>query len=449
MEIGNKRRDSEDGQKQEVVKRVKSQEPNYAYLETVIREKLDFDSEKICCVTLSSLNVYCCLVCGHYYQGRHEKSPAFIHSINENHHVFLNLTNLKFYILPQNIQILHEDKVQLLNGIKYALYPTYSVKDLQSFPKQCFDLSNRAYLNGFIGFTNTTTYDYAHSALLLISHMKPLRDYFLLNNFDNQGEFIKRLSICIKKIWSPKLFKHYLSVDDFVTYLKVKEGLNLRLVDPRVFLLWLFNRICSSSKQLKSISNKSCKGKVKIVEIGKDPKDDGPATTKINVKPFWVLTLTLPEFSPFKDGNTVDNLPQINISQLLSKFSDIRDPSANNIFKLTHLPQFLIFHFNRFDHSSEHPVKSRNQTIVEFSGELKVLYANYRLKANVIHTVIKLPSTDGNTSDGDERSHWVTQLYDGKNDKWIEIDGINTTEREAELLFLGETFIQVWEKQEP
>lgn len=449
MEIDNKRRHSEDELKQETVKRVKSQEPNYAYLETVIREKLDFDSEKICCVTLSPLNVYCCLVCGHYYQGRHEKSPAFIHSINENHHVFLNLTNLKFYILPQNIQILHDDKVQLLNGIKYALYPTYSVKDLQSFPKQCFDLNNRAYLNGFIGFTNAATYDYAHSALLLISHINPLRDYFLLNNFDNQGEFIKRLSICIKKIWSPKLFKHYLSVDDFVTYLKVKEGLNLSLVDPRFFLLWLFNRICLSSKQLKSISNKSCKGKVKIVEIGRESEGNGPVTTKISVKPFWVLTLTLPEFSPFKDGNTVDNLPQINISQLLTKFSDIRAPSANSVLKLTHLPQYLIFHFNRFDHRSEHPVKSRNQTIVEFSSELEVLHANYRLKANVVHTAIKSPSTDGNASDGDERSHWITQLYDDKNDKWVEIDGINTTEREAELLFLSETFIQVWEKQEP
>ncbi|CAI4061028.1 hypothetical protein SKDZ_06G0690 [Saccharomyces kudriavzevii ZP591] len=448
MKIDHKRRFSANEPKQEAVKKVKSQEPDYAYLETVVREKIDFDSEKICCITLSPLNVYCCLVCGHYYQGRHEKSPAFIHSINENHHVFLNLTNLKFYILPQNIQILNDNKIQLLNGIKYALYPTYCTKDLQSFPKQCFDLSNRAYLNGFIGFTNSAAYDYAHTVLLLISHIAPLRDCFLLNHFDNEGEFIKRLSTCIKKIWSPKLFKHHLSVNDFVTYLKVKEGLDLRFIDPRFFLLWLLNKICSSSKQLKSILNQSCKGKVKITKIENETEENGPIISKVNVKPFWVLTLDLPEFSPFKDGNTVENLPQVNIIQLLTKFSNRQTYYADTLFELTRLPQFLIFHFNRFDRSSEHPVKNRNQTVVEFSNELELLHAKYRLKTNVVHVVIKASSTDGNAFNGDERSHWITQLYDDKNEKWIEVDGLNTTEREAELLFLNETFIQVWEKQE-
>lgn len=31
---------------------------------------LDFDFEKVCSVSLSNLNVYACLVCGKYYQGR-------------------------------------------------------------------------------------------------------------------------------------------------------------------------------------------------------------------------------------------------------------------------------------------------------------------------------------------------------------------------------------------
>ena len=85
---------------------------------------------------------------------------------------------------------------------------------------------------------------------------------------------------------------------------------------------------------------------------------------------------------------------------------------------------------------------------MEFSSELEILHVKYRLKANVVHVVIKQPATDGNAFNGDEKSHWITQLYDNKSEKWIEIDGINTTEREAELLFLKETFIQVWEKQE-
>lgn len=39
------------------------------YLDTIDRSVLDFDFEKQCCVTLTHLNVYACLVCGKFYQG--------------------------------------------------------------------------------------------------------------------------------------------------------------------------------------------------------------------------------------------------------------------------------------------------------------------------------------------------------------------------------------------
>ena len=61
------------------------------YLDTVNRAALDFDFEKVCSISLSNLNVYGCLVCGKYFQGRSKKSPAYAHSISEDHHVFINL----------------------------------------------------------------------------------------------------------------------------------------------------------------------------------------------------------------------------------------------------------------------------------------------------------------------------------------------------------------------
>jgi fatty-acid desaturase len=39
------------------------------YLETINRNILDFDFEKLCSVSLSNINVYACLVCGKYFQG--------------------------------------------------------------------------------------------------------------------------------------------------------------------------------------------------------------------------------------------------------------------------------------------------------------------------------------------------------------------------------------------
>ena len=64
----------------------------YAYLSfDDVVQVLDFDFEKFCSVSLSNKNVYACLVCGKYYQGRGKKSHAYTHSLEAGHHVYINL----------------------------------------------------------------------------------------------------------------------------------------------------------------------------------------------------------------------------------------------------------------------------------------------------------------------------------------------------------------------
>lgn len=76
----------------------KDKETTDLYLETIDRHMLDFDFEKVCSVSLSHLNVYACLTCGKYYQGRGKTSHAYFHSIDKDHHVFINLTTLKVIV---------------------------------------------------------------------------------------------------------------------------------------------------------------------------------------------------------------------------------------------------------------------------------------------------------------------------------------------------------------
>lgn len=76
------------------------------YLDTINRQYLDFDFEKLCSVSLTRINVYACLVCGKYFQGRGTNTHAYTHSVAEGHHVFLNLQTLKFYCLPDNYEII-------------------------------------------------------------------------------------------------------------------------------------------------------------------------------------------------------------------------------------------------------------------------------------------------------------------------------------------------------
>ena len=95
---------------------------NCPYLDTINRKVLDFDFEKLCSVTLLNVNVYACLVCGKYFQGKGSHTPAYTHSLDDDHHVFMNLHNCKIYCLPESYEILD----QTLNDIKYNLNPTYT-----------------------------------------------------------------------------------------------------------------------------------------------------------------------------------------------------------------------------------------------------------------------------------------------------------------------------------
>lgn len=63
------------------------------------RALLDFDFEKVCSVSLSDINVYGCLVCGKYFQGRGRKSQAFAHAIHDDHHVFINLETTRVCLM--------------------------------------------------------------------------------------------------------------------------------------------------------------------------------------------------------------------------------------------------------------------------------------------------------------------------------------------------------------
>jgi len=75
------------------------------YLDTVNRDVLDFDFEKKCSVSLSTNNVYCCLVCGKYFQGRSFNTHACKHSMEEDHHVFINMQNRRIYCLPDDYEV--------------------------------------------------------------------------------------------------------------------------------------------------------------------------------------------------------------------------------------------------------------------------------------------------------------------------------------------------------
>lgn len=91
------------------------------YLDTINPQMLDFDFEKVCSVSLSDQNVYACLVCGRYFQGRGRATHAFTHAVQSAHHVFINLRTDRIYCLPDNYEVVDHS----LRAVKDALRPSF------------------------------------------------------------------------------------------------------------------------------------------------------------------------------------------------------------------------------------------------------------------------------------------------------------------------------------
>ncbi|CAR28463.1 hypothetical protein ZYGR_0S00930 [Zygosaccharomyces rouxii] len=441
-----------------VNKRAKLDEPSYAFLETIDERKLDFDLEKRCSVTLSPLNCYCCLVCGKYLRGRSENTPAFLHSVNEDHHVFVNFNSLKVYLLPDNVEVEDKGRIQILARIRNAIRPSFSREEIDNSPHECFDLNNQQYTNGFVGFNNNASgNDSINVILSLLSHIIPLRDHFLLQDYLEEDEIVQRLGIIIRKLWSPKLFKPYVSSEEFLAYISVVDpNISSKVNDPRQIFIWLVNNLIKKSSELSRILSDSFQGNVQVVTIPIKPVLDAKgdvvkfqretAHEKHSTVPFWSLTLDLPPTPLFKDNRNANDLPQVRIEELLKKFDGKQEQQfAQGLrkYKLIRLPRYLILHFNRFDKKNPLTVKGRNQTLVEFSQKIEFQNSRYTLVANVVHDTI------GTTAfDNDDKSVWRIQLLNPTNDQWVELDGTLNRLKERELLFLQETYMQVWRRED-
>ncbi|CEP63544.1 mRNA splicing protein SAD1 LALA0_S08e04940g [Lachancea lanzarotensis] len=427
-----------------------------SYLSSIDVKRLDFDKEKICSVTLSPLNVYCCLVCGKYLQGRGESSVAFLHSIQEDHHVFANLQNTRIYLLPENDELAN---APILQRIRFAISPLYSKEDLDSYPKNCFDVLNNSYLNGFVGLIEPKNTSSFTTILQLLGHISPLRDYVALEASDKiSDEIVKRFSIVVKKLWSPHLFRAHVSPHEFLN--QVFSAYKSPNPDPKAFLFWMLNHLNSSDPVLRKVLTKNLRGELirkttiireeSVENTGRNLKfvrDE--ASTSVQKIKFLCLTLNLPPMPLFADGFDTNSIPQVNIESLLERFmgaEEIHTKEGIQSYSFVKIPRFLLLHVDRFKRHDDLPVKNRNQTLVKFPNTLELKGTQFKLIANVLHNAVRGKYVEN--EEVDDESEWGTQILDSNSQEWYEIRGKTVIPRQKELLFLGESYLQVWEALE-
>ncbi|KAK4699826.1 U4/U6.U5 tri-snRNP-associated protein 2, partial [Phenoliferia sp. Uapishka_3] len=459
-----------------------SSRPTDMYLDTINRSALDFDFERLCSVTLSHNNIYACLTDGKFFQGRGKTSPAYAHSIAEDHHVYINLTTLKVYVLPDGYEVTDPS----LDDIKYLLYPTFTPTLLTRIDRTTspsYDLQLKPYYPGFIGLNNIKANSWMNSILQSLAHVIPLRDYFILTpstSSPEATELVRRFSMFCRKVWNPKAFKGQVSPHELLQEASSRSLGRFKITevgDPLEFLSWLLNTLHKdlggTKKPRSSIIYSAFQGEVRVDdqqilttgEYGGKPRFDLGRDIKSSLSPFLFLAIDLPPPPLFQDAVEKNIIPQVPISAVLAKYNGITTQEAKGVlrrYKMTKLPPFLILHIKRF--TKNNFVEEKNPTIVNFPlrGVDMQDYVDpppnistyYDLVSNITHS-----SAAGTAR---EETTWKAQVHlrpprDEKGrleggltedeEKWFQIQDLIVEEINSGMIALGESYIQIWERR--
>ncbi|KAL7021400.1 hypothetical protein ACKWTF_011857 [Chironomus riparius] len=369
------------------------------YLDTINRHVLDFDFEKLCSVSLTRINVYACLVCGKYFQGRGNNTHAYTHSVGESHHVFLNLLSLRFYCLPDNYEIIDSS----LDDIKYVLNPTFTKIDINILDeaekaKTSRTLDGTLYHPGIVGLNNIKANDYCNVVLQALSHVGPIRDYFLnelsyakikRSSGDSPFAIVQRFGELMRKLWNPRNFKAHVSPHEMLQAVVLWSNKKFQIIeqsDPIDFLTWflheLHRQLRGNKNPNSSIINRTFLGEMKIysrkippVECDDAQKEVLLATEEyketIETSNFLYLNCDLPPPPLFIDEFRENIIPQVNLYQLLAKFNGVTEKEYKSYkdnfmkrFEITILPKFIILYIKRFTKNTF--FIDKNPTIVNF-----------------------------------------------------------------------------------
>lgn len=397
-----------------------SQPVRCPYLDTVCRPLLDFDMAKTCSVTLSDQNVYACLVCGKFFQGRGKITPLYTHSVQFGHFVVMSLHTGRAYCLPEGYEIGASESPALvadaraLSDVRRCLLPSFTADELRRLNRHnsvlARDVHGVSYLPGFVGLNNLSHTDYVSVALHALSHVTPIRDFFLepSNYSESKSPLVHSFGEVLRKMWSSHNFKSVVSPQEFLQQVSVcsKKRFSIgRQQECVEFLVWLLNElhrgIGGTQKADSSIIYRALQGKVQITSFTKKkskPAPTGPADIDDeassaameavqqheasaapqtqweqtdSMSPFLYLSLDIPPTPLFKDSQGGLVIPQIPLFEVLKKFdgetlSDV--PTVNGLvrrrYAIKKLPKYLILHLVRFKKNNFYVEK--NPSIVTF-----------------------------------------------------------------------------------
>ncbi|KAI4086838.1 MAG: hypothetical protein LQ344_007239 [Seirophora lacunosa] len=449
------------------------------YLDTINRSVLDFDFEKLCSISLSNINVYACLVCGKYYQGRGPKSHAYFHALEIGHHVYVNMQTKKVYVLPEGYEV----KSKSLEDIRFVVDPKLPKDEvfmLDKVAKDAWDLAGKKYRPGFVGMNNIKENDYFNVIIQALAHTPPLRNFFMLEDLSStaSSELATRFSVLVRKIWNTRAFKTHVSPHELIQQVSRQSNKRFDLLhqsDPVDFLSWFLNNMHlalggSKTKPGTSIIHRVFQGKLKMesqritakADAGDRLRFEEAAEVIAETTRYLMLTLDLPAAPLFQDELDRNIIPQVPLAAILAKYDGVQAQehlSMRKRYRLLHpLPPFLLFHIKRFSRNKF--VAERNPTIVTFPVRSLDMapYVEpnpaahpvgepiwYDLVANVTHEAVR--TRDDSVEGEAERKVWRVQMRDRARDEWLQVQDLFVERVATETLFTKESYLMVWERR--
>jgi len=473
------------------------------FLDSINRRVLDFDFEKVCSVTMTNHNVYCCLVCGVYYNGRAKGSPAYYHALHENHRVFIHLGNSRIYCLPEGYEV-HEKS---LGDIQHNLHPKFTKEEIQNIDhltEYSHALDGNDYLPGVIGLNNLSGTDAINSVMQSFMRIVPLRNYFIEeSNVTSSSLLLSTFGELIRKYFNPRNFKGHVSPHEILQVISIMSNKQFDIgkgTDPFNFTAWFIKTLHEEFGTKESIITKCFQGQVREeikIPLGMDADGEELYELKTKNKPFLWLNLPLPPIPLFKDGQQEKFIPQVPITDILAKKfgSDSEEapwvPQKDNSYKrhiLTKLPKYLIMIFKRF-HENNFFIE-KNNTIVNFviknldlrqymerriSTEYLSTMGSKKLKATLVRfggdprrfsDKVELIKQIGDLSEErklkgryDLLANVCTQgkflkgeshvyLLNRPNNQWYKIMDLHAQEILPNLVSVSEAYLQFWERRD-
>ena len=469
-------------------KRAKKEEIQCPYLDTINRHLLDFDFEKVCSQSLSTQNVYSCLVCGKFFQGRGPKTHAYTHATLCGHHMFAHLDTCKIYCLPDNYEVVDSSLDDVIRCLRPSFTPE-RIAQLDQVATLARDVHGVAYLPGFCGLNNLKKTDYINVVVHQLAHVRPLRDFFLdPRNYKDPTPLVREFGALLRKIWSRDNFKSVVSPHELVQEVTRASKLRFKIgtsADAADFLGWLLNQLHrdlgGTKRPGSSIIHDVFQGSIRVETLSRkthltkrDEADvDATATSaesagwKRDEKElnFLYLTLDVPPTPLFKDTQGGNIVPQIPLFDVLTKYNGVRltdtvraGVQSRRRYVITKLPKFLVFHFARF--SKNNFTAEKNPTIVHIPVkdlELKDQFAlegvaaqeatKYDLLANACHDLPAGLDKDGRKEPlqhGTYRVHVKQQ----SSDQWYEIQDLHVSETMPQLIGLSESLLTIYQRRD-